>query len=444
MFLKPIAAATAIALLVDVLLWPENSVTKYIGVLNKSLTEYNNFFKEHADAFLSASANQTTMTLPSLHARLQNSVLKLIDTKREVHREVLFNRLAHEDISDLTRLVKTMRSPLHGIGLSLIMKKDSFSEDKPYFASNNTNLSEHKKEFLTNLDELRKVSQELSDTCVSVLQECRDRLVTKYGGRPRSLKSTLLWPFPRIFLSDYKQKQSEDSAPALTERLEAAIEKYKLKHKTSTFVFIEPNSKTFEDRFNGSLQIMYLFQYNLMEHANHLRSMVALVENIEKKRVNRKFSLPHTSLRKYFRSTNISPDITGQAGTNVDPAGSNNMDNSNDLDLTNTMTRHGDAIDSVELTGLRNQKGVIYPRDPDVNPPITKFELFFYKIHIYTRWMKSVEAVFAIKTSIGFVLLSLPAFLPGSADWFFAWRGQWATITLMMWMFPMAGMFFFS
>jgi hypothetical protein len=55
-----------------------------------------------------------------------------------------------------------------------------------------------------------------------------------------------------------------------------------------------------------------------------------------------------------------------------------------------------------------------------------------------------MEAMFAFKTAGGFVLLSLPAYLPQSAGWFFAWRGQWATITLMMWMFPMAGMFTFS
>lgn len=444
-FLKPIATAAAVALMVDVFLWPENSVTKYVGVLNKSLTEYNNFFKEHADQFLSAAANQTTMTLPSLHARLQNSVLKLIDTKREVHREILFNKLSHEDISHLTRLVKTMRSPLHGIGLSLIMKKDHFSADKPYFSSDDKDLSEHKREFVAHLEELRKVSQELSDTCVSVLKDCTDRLTKEYGGRPRSLKSTLLWPFPRIFLADYAWRSKLESDNLLTERLEAAIKKYELRHKKSTFVFIEPNSKTFEDRFNGSLQIVYLFQYNLMEHANHLRSLVALVEDLGKKRVNRKFWVPHTSLRKYFRPTSLNPDITGQAGTaNVETTGTNDVNTSNDLNLTNTMTRNGDANDSVELTGLRSQKGVIYPRDPDVNPPVTKFEHFFYKVHIYTQWMKSVEAIFALKTAVGFVLISLPAFLPQSAGWFFAWRGQWATITLMMWMFPMAGMFFFS
>lgn len=457
--------AAAIALMVDMLLWPDDSITKYMGVLNKSLKEYNSFYQEHTNAFLEPFSKDASITLPTLHARLQNSILTLINCKREVQREVLFNRLSHKDISNITRIVKQMRDPLHGIGLSLISKTDRVTDiKKPYFASvMDEEPTEYKKEFLVHLEEMKKVAQELSDTCVLALGECNDRLM-EFSGKPRSLKSTLLWPFPRIFLSDYyksknatEKEQQEARSQSLSQRLDQVIAKYHEEQKKSKFFFIEPDSKKFEDRFNSLLQIIYLFQFNLVEHANHLRSLVVLVESIEATRTSRRFWLPRLSLAKWFRSTGVDPHLGTQIGSADSQAhdssndGINDMHNANsggndDLGLTQTMTRPDllNVSDDVELTGLRNTQGTVFPRDPDVNPPDTAFELVFYNLYKYTRWMKSMEAAFALKTAGGYVLLSLPAFLPQSASWFFAWRGQWATITLMMWMFPMAGMFLFT
>jgi hypothetical protein len=457
--------ANAIALVVDMFLWPEDSITKYMSVLSKSLKEYNSFFEEHSNAFLTPFSNASALTLPTLHARLQNSVLTLINCKREVQREILFNRLSHSDISNLTRIVKQMREPLHGIGLSLMTKTDRLVDvKKPYFASTvDEELTDHKKEFLAHLEEMKILSQELSDTCVLTLGECNDRLM-KFGGRPRSLKSTILWPFPRIFLSDYyrskkdieQEQEHHASSQRLSERLDEVIARYHIEHKKSKFFFIEPNSKQFEDRFNSLLQIIYLFQYNLIEHANHLRSLVSCVESIEATRNKRRVWIPQLSLAKWFRSSGIDPNLGTQVGSPDSQTHNNNMNSggefgdsnngSNDLSLTQTMTRLDilNTKDDVELTGSINRQGTVFARDPDVNPPETAFERAFYKLHKYTRWMGSMEAAFALKTAGGYVLISLPAFLPQSATWFFAWRGQWATITLMMWMFPMAGMFLFT
>jgi hypothetical protein len=47
-----------------------------------------------------------------------------------------------------------------------------------------------------------------------------------------------------------------------------------------------------------------------------------------------------------------------------------------------------------------------------------------------------------LKCSAGFVLLSLMALLPQSANWFFQWQGAWSTNSQMTWMIPLAGMFF--
>ncbi|KAI8371963.1 hypothetical protein EDC96DRAFT_439303 [Choanephora cucurbitarum] len=113
----------------------------------------------------------------------------------------------------------------------------------------------------------------------------------------------------------------------------------------------------------------------------------------------------------------------------------------NDLTLCQTTTRN-DFADTTD--GLVRQKKATYPRDPDVNPPETASEKFFYALYRFIEWLKSPDCAFSLKTAAGFVLISLPAFLPESATWFFAWRGQWATITLMMWMIPVTGMFVFS
>ena len=425
--------ATAITLFIDVFLWPDDSITKYMGVLNKSLTEYNRFFKEHANAFLLQSPSKTDMTLPSLHARLQNSVLALIDSKREVNREILFNKLAHRDISELTRLVKIMRSPLHGIGISLISKSERLSGYS--VAAYKDHASDQQQKFFDHLAELRKASQALTDTCAYTLEKCTERLM-KYAGKPRSLKSTLLWPFPRLFLSDYRAQPPVEPKEDLMATLNEKMEHFRTQSRKCSRIYVEPDSKLFEEQFNSLLQLIYLFQFNLVEHANHLRTLVTLVENIEQKRRKRRLWLPTIGLKKFFRSTQIDTGLGGTQG-NVDPL--NVTADNNSAELTLTMTRQDEDIH--HLTG---HKGGVYPRDPDVNPPATRFEHFFYTLNHYTRWMHSLEAVFALKTSIGFVLLSLPAYLPQSSGWFFAWRGQWATVTLMMWMIPMAGMFTYS
>lgn len=442
--------------MVDVFLWPDDSITKYMGILSKSLKEYNSFFQEHSNAFLSTNANLEAMSLPTLHAHLQNSILKLIDTKREVQREVLFNRISQSDISDITRIVKTMRTPLHGIGLSLITKAERLKKlNRSHFGGlAEDNHSEHKQQFLEGLEEMRKISQELTDTCVMALGECNERLMT-FSGKPRSLKSTILWPFPRIYLKDYhrskkviqQQEQEHMHMQSLSDRLDQVIAKYEAEARKSSRIFIEPGSDQFEERFNSILQIIYLFQYNLKEHALQLKALVACVENLEKSRITRQFWLPHLSLRKWCRSLDTNANLGGQVGSAVNGPDASSMTNGgNDLTLCQTMTKTEAAVGEkgVGLVGKTNGRGQVYPRDPDVNPPETAVEQFFYGIFKFIYWLKSLESVFAIKTAGGFVLLSLPAFLPQSAGWFFAWRGQWATVTLMMWMFPMAGMFAFT
>ncbi|KAI8877640.1 hypothetical protein K501DRAFT_260071 [Backusella circina FSU 941] len=447
-FLKPIATASAIALGVDMFLWPEDSLTKYLGLLGGTLKEFNNFFEEHSNAFLSPSS-EVSPSLPTLHARLQNSVLKLIDAKRELQREVILNKLSHDDIRSITRLVKMMRLPLHGIGLSQLMKSERLQKTTDPFANSKEFNSEERRELVETVREMRSVAQELSDTCVATLSACNDRLM-KYCLPTRSWTSTIFWPFPRIFISDYRkapENLDSESSQSLSDRLDNVIGRFEEKSKHTSYLLSTLSIKDYQQRFDGPVQNILLFHYSILQHANQLRSFVACVENIDVSRTRRRLWFPQLAFKKWFRSMDVNPNIgvnissnTGQPGTSTANTGGNDLT----LSKTMTNTNPNEFAEEANLVGSRSQRGTIYPRDPDVNPPETTMERFFYQFHKIFEWFQSMETIFALKCATGFVLLSLPAFFAQSSGWFFQWRGQWATITLMMWMIPIAGMFFLT
>ncbi|KAI7897489.1 uncharacterized protein BX663DRAFT_444994 [Cokeromyces recurvatus] len=163
------------------------------------------------------------------------------------------------------------------------------------------------------------------------------------------------------------------------------------------------------------------------------------MEEIETRRTRRQLWFPQLPLRKWFQSRTVDANL---GGTQVTTSANSETQQGTDLTLTQTMTKP-DALDQQGTTkfalGGRDHG---YLRDPDVNPPETSLEFFFYNMYRLILWFQSMDVVFALKTAAGFVLLSLPAYLPQSVGWFFAWRGQWATITLLLWMLPIVGMFF--
>lgn len=103
MILIPIATGTAIALVVAILLWPEDTITTFLNVLSLSLDDYNTFFKTQSEDFISLSEASSASTLPELHASMQRNLLSLIDCKRTVQREVLYTYLSAKDCSKITR-----------------------------------------------------------------------------------------------------------------------------------------------------------------------------------------------------------------------------------------------------------------------------------------------------------------------------------------------------
>ncbi|KAI8391640.1 uncharacterized protein BYT42DRAFT_557576 [Radiomyces spectabilis] len=439
-FLRPIALAGALALSVNIFLWPDDSVSNYMAVLRRTLLGYDTFFKEHSDAFLSLEPTSITLSLPSLHACLQGSVLVLIDCKRAVQRDVLYSYMSSKDISDLTKLVKHMRNPLHGIGLSVIQKKAylDIKEPSPYLMQGK---EEDQDAFLEVLGDIKPVCQELSDAAQAALTECIDRL-DKYSRSPRSNLNSLLWPFPRIFFPRKEKNEDKEREKGTTtnalKRLRAALDRFNALPSSAfkRFCGVEHDENI---PSYGPLYLLFLYQFNLKEHALQVKSLLKFMEQTDQKRQHRRIWFPRMSVKKWFRSNDVDPNLGGDN----DDYGQQGMGGT-DLTLVRTLTRNNTDLEDHRHSMHPIVGGKYYKRDPDVDPPVTPVERFFYGLHLVCAWFMETNTFFAFKTAVAVVLFAIPAFYAPSASWFFNWRGQWAMITMVLWMFPMTGMFFFA
>jgi hypothetical protein len=203
--------------------------------------------------------------------------------------------------------------------------------------------------------------------------------------------------------------------------------------------------KEYQEQFEGPVQNILLFHFSIMEFANKLHSLVKFIEEVDTTRKTCRFWFPKLSFRKWFRSNGMNPTVGVNLSSGpADPGRSAKNTGSFDMTVSQTMVETGsrEFSDDTDLVGSCDQRGIIYPRDPDVNPPETILERFFYHVYRIFKWCQSMEVFFSLKCSAGFVLLSLMALLPQSANWFFQWQGAWSTNSQMTWMIPLAGMFF--
>ncbi|KAI8391663.1 uncharacterized protein BYT42DRAFT_509805 [Radiomyces spectabilis] len=437
LFLRPIALAGGIALAVNYLLWPENSVTNYMAVLKRTLANYNAYFKDHSQAFLSLSPSDMHATLPSLHAQLQGSVLLLIDCKRAVQREILYSNLSAKDISKLTRMTKDMRSALHGVGLAFIMKNDYLNDvaSSPFLQDVTEDHAESRA-FKNAVHDMQSVCQDLNTACCNALADCCRR-VDQMHDRSRSNINSLLWPFPRFFQHRLwgKNKNVADVAmPSVTtgQALQDALYTYDMYVKQlATADFLESLPRY------GPLYLLFLYQYNLREHAANVKAMSEYLDELESVRTKRRLWWPKMGLRKWFQSPDMDPAMGDDYRDTHQPDETNNG-----LTLVRTSTRM--ELEGQEENTFRKHPSLRRYHDPDVTAPSSAFEWFFYGVHKVTKWFMTNDTLFAFKTALGVVMLAIPAWRAESAGWYFDWRGQWAMITLVLWMFPMPGLFIFN
>lgn len=449
------AIAGAISLAVNYFIWPDDSINNFLGVARRTLGGYNVFFKEHSDAFLSTSpSNISDASLPSLNARLQNGVLLLIDCKRAVKREVHYSRISDKDCSELTQAIIIMRTSLHGIGLSLIMKNNYLTEETKniYFQKfNNPRIIDA---LTSTLDNIRPLASELADLCNKATNEGSTRLGDLHY-HPRTTLNSILWPLPRLWVS--KPKRDEAVAQQVHERmtsqqLQQAIVRFdKMTKSDEAFrKFLDMNSADIPR--NGPLYLIFLYIHNLKQHADNVFKFMELLETLETKRTRYKFWFPHQKLKKWLTSN---ADVGAAIGVDVSDY-SNHADGGNDLirvstrqdgrhDISNDANNSGvfEAKNSGDKS-KEKENGRRFTGDPDVSAPVTAYQKFFNGLYLFGKWLTDTNTFFALKTSVGVVMLAIPAWRPQDAAWYIAWRGQWAMITLVLWMFPMTGTFIFG
>jgi hypothetical protein len=439
--------SSAVSLAVTILLWPEDSVTDYLNALTDVLDEYNSFFKENTTAFLgNCDLNQHhepfNTSLPILRTRLQSKFIKLVDSEHEVNYAVIYHQFSHKDLSQMTQNVKSMHIPLHGIGLSNIC-----NHEKP--SGNSEKDSESKTVCIENDGTRDRLTMELIDACTLLLKECKENISSNFKQPPRSVWTTFLWPFPRVL---YKSPlpstlpMSQDTLDDIIERFIAATNQ-KLVDQSEK----KPDLST-TGIFDKRQQVFNLFEFNLIGYAERLRTFVSFVDQLNHLQ-RKKLWLPRVSLKEWFSpSASNKPTFIGEqlaSGMSISESGRTGDSSSDRSDIECGLTGFEQQIqetNSGENEGLCavNRRERPCPRDPDVDAPRNATERFFNYCSIAFNWFYSMPTIFALKTSTGFILLSLPAYFPSSVGWFTGWGGQWVANVFIMWIFPMSGMFNFT
>jgi hypothetical protein len=441
--LRPIAIAGAISLAVNYFIWPDDSINNFLGITRRTLGGYNAFFKEHSDAFLSSSLAAKSSTLPSLNARLQNGILPMIDCKHAVKREVLYSRISDVDCSKLSKTIMEMRTSLHGIGLSLIMKNTFISSESKNMYFQKFNDPVIMDAFISAIAGIRPICTELTDLCYMATNEASGRIGDLHY-HPRTTLNSILWPFPRLWVSkptmSDDQQQQQQKPKVTSSQITQMIYCFDEMSKSSEIFkkFLEMNAADIPR--NGPLYLIFLYIYNLKQHATKIKNLLELIEQLEIEREKPRLWLPHETIKKWLlTNTNV--------GTSVGDD-SNDYENQNaGNDLARVSTRIEDQAESedddiFEVKVHPKKKGGL--GDPDVSAPVTPTQKFFYGLYRFEKWLTNTTTFFAFKTAVGVVMMAIPAWRPQDHMWYLEWRGQWAMITLVLWMFPMTGAFIFG
>ena len=92
--------------------------------------------QRQVNAFLQASPQpdlDTANSIANMHVTIDTLLTTLVQKKRMVRREPSYNRIAPTDVSEMTSLVKTLRVPLQGLGLSRAMEENMRKAEKTLF-----------------------------------------------------------------------------------------------------------------------------------------------------------------------------------------------------------------------------------------------------------------------------------------------------------------------
>ncbi|KAK9764644.1 hypothetical protein K7432_007686 [Basidiobolus ranarum] len=411
----PIMVGIGVSLIVDIVVWPEYTVNNYLDVFSRTLNSFNELLTLQAEAFLrdpEAALAEPAIPLSAVGRQLQGNVLMLIEMKDAVQREILYSRLKAKDFSHLTRIIKSMTVPLHGISLSRVMQQDMYNT-RAYgnfyqwltgaheisSSKNGLDTNELLEKYRDILRTLRPICNALVLACTSTLSECIKCLSRMNDGKTKNTTA-----------------DDQTHISRLVPRLREAIQTFEKCR-------IRDMANIFPSKYNTML-LPFLFQFNLREYAERVLKVAESIASLEEDRREKQLRWPKMTLKKWIKGSTNEEDITAK-DNQLSPG--DDEDKSVDKLLGPSSLEHDHA-------------GNIRWRDPDVLAPSSRCEVFFFKLYKLKIWLLQPQILTVLKTSIGCILLSLPAFFANSAKWYAEWRGQWTVITVVFWMFPSSGL----
>jgi hypothetical protein len=142
----PTIVGFALLFAVFFLVFPENSTRVFVQHLIKVCESFDHITEGQVAAFLNATPDQPTEpdSLATIHQTVESLITTLIEKKRMVRREVSFNTIAPTDVSEMTSLIKKLRVPLQGLGLSRAMEENMRKAEKTVFESDKAERMLHK------------------------------------------------------------------------------------------------------------------------------------------------------------------------------------------------------------------------------------------------------------------------------------------------------------
>lgn len=456
-------------MVIDIVIWPEDTANNCLTMFSTTLESFNTLLTKQVEVFLqdpySELPGQAT-PLSDIHGQLQGNIMMLIESKRAVQREILYSKLTAKDFSYLTKLVKSMRIPLHGIGLSRVIEQEMYDaqsggvlqkwqtanltsnpvvEDTSSIQSDSpseitTDTAQLIQEYHDILNVIRPICNNLATECKNAVSECMTRLDHLHNGRDKG--KTV--PSPQLPNLVDQPKVEGLSTPEQTEfafadRLRKAIEIFE-RDRISGMDHLFSSKLTERDPHRAML-LLLLFQYNLREYADKVLEMANFVTKLEKERPKRHIAWPNITLKKWLKEDTRDEDITANGNQ------MNEGDGTSQLARTASRINYQQAAMETSVGPFiyeEDAKGRVLRRDPDVLAPATRWERFWYRIYEFKVWLFEPDTLTVLKTSIGCILLALPAYFTTSAVWYNEWRGQWAVITLVFWMFPSSGLLIFG
>lgn len=585
--------------------FPENSTRVFVQDLIKVFESFDGILQRQVNSFIRVNSGPSMSidqaeSLATIHQTVDALITNLIQKKRMVRREPSFNAIAPTDVSEMTSLIKKLRVPIQGLGLSRAMEENMRKAEKSVFQAvpletlntsrNQERGGEQEQDPLATDDEAQQdeahlpppfarprsyyggtddeedessnddaaaattdddastysVSQtpstantsstslvsdnttsprrrkvrwddhmkvmsywrqdyddvlnivkptylELTEACSLAVQESVKRLRRLQNLDPRYQDR------PFFYEWYYKWKVGEKQASE-----EALANEYNRMHDPSVPLF-EAIARFHQHRLVGLerlytksgvprriLFLLLTFQFNLHSYAEHIYTLTSLIYELDQTRTQRRFWMPHISLRKWFfqgRTVDDTLDSPNTMADTINPtslqrnmsrratliaaaaaaATSTNPTPVVDLEAQKVLykldTPHRGQVHSpsehherhpYDFAEKRRPSQNISPwrqntldpleyHDPDVAYPTTSTQRFFYSVYLFcVKYLYTADAAFSFRAAIVVAFLSLPGFLEDSVGWYNEARGQWAVVVALIWMGPSVGSNFFG